>query len=158
MSEASGARAEPVLCEKRFFLSKARPAQEPDKLLDKTGVHDGLFRSSAVLEIAVTLPLRRAASGSMNAADAIAAYRRRATPLSCSFRFGIAARGVVGTLHGVVAHFFFSTPPIPTRSGSISTGIGVSELAARREGDATLRGAPTPVASASLRNMWSATY
>jgi hypothetical protein len=81
-----------------------------------------------VLEIAVTLPLRSTASRSMHPADAIAAYCRRTTTLPSSFRFGIAAKGGVSALHGVVAHFF-STPPTSKRSGclvSLRIGIGFS--------------------------------
>ena len=72
------------------------------------------MRASSVLEISVLLTLRGAALGAVHAADAIAAYRRRATTLSRSFRFGIAARGFVSALHGVVA--YFSTTPTSART------------------------------------------
>ena len=56
-------------------------------------------------------------------------------------------------MHGVVAHCVFQTPPGPTRSGSLVSlriGIGISELAARSAGDATLRPAPVVTLSAMI--------
>ena len=51
--------------------------------------------------VSVTLAGWRATSRSMHAV----AHRRSSTALTCSFRFGFAARRVVGTLHGVDGHF-----------------------------------------------------
>jgi hypothetical protein len=109
---------------------------------------DRLLCTRAVPIIPILLTGRRAASSPVHPTDAIAAYCRRTTALPSSFRFGFAAKGGVSPLHGVVAHFFFSTPPTSERSGclvSLRIGIGFSELTAKSAGDATLRGAPTPV-------------
>jgi hypothetical protein len=109
--------------------------------------------------IPILLTGRRAASSPVHPTDAIAAYCRRTTALPSSFRFGFAAKGGVNPLHGVVAHFFFSTPPTSERSGclvSLRIGTGFSELKARSAGDATLRGAPTPVVTRSAMIAWSA--
>jgi hypothetical protein len=127
--------------------------QETGKLADVARRAGGFFRPTAMPEIAVALPFRCAAASAMHPADAIAAYCRRTTTLPSSFRFGIAPRGFVSPLHGVVAHLLFSTPPTSKRSGclvSLRIGIGFSELTARRAGDATLRVAPTPVVTLSV--------
>jgi hypothetical protein len=59
----------------------------------------------------------------------------------------------VGPLHGVDDHFDLVPPPTPTRSGSLASlrlGMGISELAAKRAGDATLRAAPVVTLSAMI--------
>src|SRR5258705_12481273 len=94
----------------------------------------------------------------MHPTDATAVRRRRTTQLTCSFRFGFAPRRVVGALQGVDGHFDLVPPPTPTGSGclvSLRIGIGASELAASRAGDATSR-APPPVVTLSAIIAWSA--
>ena len=57
----------------------------------------------------------------------------------------------MGALHGVDGHFDLVPPPTPAGSGcraSSRIGIGITELAARRAGDATLR--PPPVVTLSI--------
>jgi len=112
---------------------------------------DRLFCARAVPIVAILLASRRAASSSVHPTDATAANRRGTTTLPCSFRFGFAARRVVGALHGVDGHFDLVPPPTPTGSGNLASlriGMGASELAASRAGDATLR-APPPVVTLS---------
>jgi hypothetical protein len=121
--------------------------------VDQSHCLDRLLRSRAVPIISVTLAARRATSSSMHPTDAAAAYRRRSTTLPCSFRFGVAARRVVGALHGVDGHFDLVPPPTPTRSGSLASsriGIGISGLAATRAGLAVVRPAPVVTLSAMI--------
>jgi hypothetical protein len=116
------------------FTRQARQQVDVPHCLDR------LFCARAVPIITILLAGRRAAPGPMHPTDATAAYRGRTTALPCSFRFGFAPRRVVGALHGVDGHFDFVPPPTLTGSGSavsLRTGIGISELAARRAGDAT---------------------
>src|SRR5467141_2920200 len=99
----------------------------------------------------VTLAGRCATSSSMHSTDAASAYGRRSTGLTCSFRFGFAARRVVGALHGVDGHFDLVPPPVTgSRPVSIRVGTGISELAARSAGDATLRPVPVVTLSAMI--------
>jgi hypothetical protein len=64
---------------------------------------DRLFRARGMPIIPVALAGRRATASSMHATAATATDRRRTTWLPRSFRFGFAARRVVGALHGVAA-------------------------------------------------------
>jgi len=66
-----------------------------------------------VSKIAIPPTARRAAARSMRPADMTAANRRRTAAFPCSFRFGFTPGRVVGALHGVDAHFVFSTRPTP---------------------------------------------
>jgi len=113
-----------------------------------------LFCTRAMPIISILLTGRRAASSPVHPTDATAANRRRTTALPRAFRFGCAPRRVVGALHGVDGHFDLVPPPTPTGSGclvSLRTGIGASELAASRAGDATLRAlAPVVTLSAMI--------
>ena len=60
----------------------------------------------------------------------------------------------MGALHGVDGHFDLVSPPTPTGSGWVSLrSTGISELAARRAGDAILPRAAPAVVTLSLR--WS---
>ena len=120
---------------------------------------DRLFCARAVPIISVTLARRCATSSSMHSANVPAADSRRSTGLTCSFRFGFAARRVVGALHGVDGHFDLVPPPTPTRSDSLASsriGIGAPELAARSAGDATSPRAAPPVVTLSAIIAWSA--
>jgi hypothetical protein len=106
---------------------------------------DRLFCAHAVPIIAILLTGRRAAFSSVHPTDATAANRRGTATLPGSFRLCLAARRVVGALHGVDGHFDLVPPPTPTGSGTLASsriGIGITELAARRAGDATLLRAP----------------
>jgi hypothetical protein len=114
---------------------------------------DRFFRAITVTKIAVPFPFWSTTSGTVHSAHAPAANRRRKTRLPRSFRFGFAARRVVGALHGVDGHLDLVPPPTPTGSGSLTSfrvGIGVAELAPRREGDATLRLPPVATLSAMI--------
>ena len=111
-----------------------------------------LFCARAVPIIPIPLAGRRAAPSSMHPTDTKAANRRRTTTLPCSLRFSFAPRRVVGALHGVDGHLDLVPPPTPTGSGSLASsrmGMGASELAARRAGDAAFGAAPPPVVTLS---------
>ena len=114
---------------------------------------DRLLCARAVPIIPIFLTSRRAAPSAVHPTDAKAANRGRTTTLPCSFRFGFAARRVVGALHGVDGHFDLVPPPTPTGSGNLASlriGMGASELAASRAGDATLRAPPVVTLSAMI--------
>jgi hypothetical protein len=128
------------------FTRQARQQVDAPDCLDR------LFCARAVPMIPILLTVRCAAPGSVHPADAKAAYRGGTTWIPRSFRFGFAARRVVGALHGVDGHFDLVPPPTPTGSGclvSLRIGIGASELAASRAGD-TLRAPPVVKLSAMI--------
>src|SRR4051794_20497849 len=62
-------------------------AQEAGALVDKAGRAAGLLSTTAMPEVSVSFPLRRATSGSVHPAHAIAANGRCTTKLSCSLSF-----------------------------------------------------------------------
>ena len=128
-------------------------ARQARQQVDVPHCLDRLFRALTVPIIPILLSGRCAASSPVHPTDTTAANRRRTTALPRSFRFGRAPRRVVGALHGVDGHFDLAPPPTPTGSGclvSLRIGIGASELAARRAGDATLRAPPVVTLSAMM--------
>jgi hypothetical protein len=137
--------------------TRTRPsgfARQARQQVDVSHCLDRLFCTRAMPIIPILLTGRRAASSPVHPTDATAANRRRTTALPRAFRFGCAPRRVVGALHGVDGHFDLVPPPTSTGSGclvSLRTGIGASELAASRAGDATLRAlAPVVTLSAMI--------
>jgi hypothetical protein len=128
-------------------------ARQARQQVDVPHCLDRVFRALTVPIIPVLLSGRCAASSPVHPTDATAAYRGRTTALPRPFRFGCAPRCVVGALHGVDGHFDLVPPPTPTGSGclvSLRIGIGASELAASRAGDATLRAPPVVTLSAII--------
>src|SRR6476620_10409443 len=104
-------------------------------------------------EIAVLLSFRCAAAGAVHPTNTIAPHCRRSAGQASALGFSSAPRSGIASVHGVVAHFLFTPTPTLTGSGclvSLRIGIGASELAASRAGDATLRAPPVVTLSAMI--------
>ena len=133
--------------------------QDTSKSINIARRAGGFFSATAMAEVAVAFSFRRAASSTVHPAYAIAVHSWRPTRQPRSLRFGSAPGSGIASVHGVVAHFVFLSPPGPTRSGSLaslSIGICVSGLTAGRAGDAPFEAAPPPVVRLSAMIAWSA--
>src|SRR5258706_13626155 len=85
---------------------------------------DRLFCARTVPIFSITLTARRTTSGAVHPANAITTDRRRSAGQAGALRFSPAPRGGIASVHGVVAHFLFLSPPAPRRSGAVLSRRG----------------------------------